>query len=90
MAENTYYKKNVTEREREECFLWFERNIDQLPKQLKIQGMNIPDLKFTVQRIIQSLRTQMNKTPILLGQFSLLLLIQERVRQTEDFKEQGS
>ena len=83
---NLYYKKESTPEEREECFTWFEQNMDRLPKTLKLDALDIQDLPFCVRRLIKSLKIHLVQASIYEGQLSLLRLIRQVLLQTPEFQ----
>ena len=87
MAENIYFKPKTTPKEREECFQWFEQRMERLPKELSLKALDIQDLPRFVSRSITSLRGHLPNSAIFEGQFALLRLVQERLRQDPDFQE---
>lgn len=81
-AINIHYKKHYTDEEREECFQWFDKHMDQLPQTLEgIRSIRISDLPFTVSRMVSVLRNRMTAGRTFNGQFSILLLIREKLRE---------
>ena len=82
MAENTFYKKEVTAEEAEACFTWFEQHMDELPATFNLgKGMYIPDVKAMVTKNVHKLRLQMNENPTYSGQFSILVMLKERLQK---------
>lgn len=82
MPENTFYKKQFTPKECEECFAWFDAHMEQLPPSFRVSpSIYISDLPSCVRAYVHKLRKQMGDNPNYSGQFSLLLLIRERLQQ---------
>lgn len=79
---NTTFKKNYTKQEREECFLWFEQHMNELPQKLyTIPSMRFSDLPKTVNRMISVLRQRMGPDRTFNGEFSILLLIRKHLME---------
>ena len=86
-AYNTLYKALYTSSEVEKCFEWFVENKDRLPASMSLDGgVNIPHLSMTVERMMNHLRHRA-KNPNYSGQFSLLLLIRDKLLHLEGFQE---
>ncbi len=82
MAENNHFKQKYTPEETEECFQWFEQHADQLPASLQLSpSMNIPNLRATVEAFVHKLRQQMGSKTAYSGQFAVLLMIREHLRE---------
>lgn len=79
MPENIYYKKNVSTKESEECFRWFEERMDQLPQSIKIYSLYFPDLPATVRRMIHVLRGRMHKKNIFSGEYAVLEAVRQKL-----------
>lgn len=79
MPYNTFYKKVITEEEREECFQWFEQRRERLPASLSMGAISLPDLPHAVDRMLTILRHQMKDNPTYSGQFAVLELIRSKL-----------
>jgi hypothetical protein len=77
MAINNHYKKQTTPQEREECYQWFEQNMDSLPKHLELGFMSIDNVPGTAKRFIKKMRNQKEGASIFEGQFAILQMIRE-------------
>ena len=85
---NTQYKPNFTPQEREECFQWFERHMDELPQTMQsIRSLRIMNLPRTVRRMIDVLRKRMTDDHTFSGEFSILLLIRQALIAEGSVKE---
>ena len=85
---NTQFKANFSPQEREECFQWFERHMDELPQTMQsIRSIRIMNLPKTVRRMIEVLRKRMTGDHTFSGEFSLLLLIREKLIAEGSVKE---
>ena len=79
-AHNTCYKKKFTQADIDECIEWFTQHKDELPASLRLdEGLNIPDLPFTVQQMIVHLKRKAKDSVVYAGQFSLLMLIRDKI-----------
>ena len=87
MPENIYFKPRTTPQERDECFRWYEEHMDRLPKSIKVKGLNILNLPRFARRSIQSLKVHLNQSSVFEGQFSILRLVQETLRQDPNFED---
>lgn len=82
---NAFFKKSYTSSEVDECFNWFQQHIDQLPATLSIEGgLIFPDLRNTVNQMMSHLKKRVKGSPVYNGQFSLLLLIRDKVQALEN------
>ena len=87
MPENSYFKQRTTPQEREECFRWYEEHFDRLPKRVNIKGMDILDLPRFARRSIQSLKVHLDQSSVFEGQFFILRVVQEKLRQDPNFED---
>ena len=87
MVEYPILKIAKDPKQRELCYRWFERNMGRLPASLELSGMEIPDLRYTVQRIISEVRSSIEHAPIYQGEFALLERIRQTVLKMPDFQE---
>ncbi len=79
---NSTYKPQYTVAEIDEAFEWFSQNMDRLPATLKLsEGIEIPDVRQTVDRMLFHLHQRVKNNNIYSGQFSLLLEIRKAVLQ---------
>lgn len=79
---NTQFKTKYTKQECEECLQWYERHIDELPQSIDpIRALRIPNLQRTVRRLINVLKKRMPEERIFNGEFSILLIIREKLRE---------
>jgi hypothetical protein len=88
MPENTFYKIQFTPEECEECYAWFEAHMQQLPPSFQLTpAMYIPDLPACVRMYVKKLRKQMRDNTSYSGQFSVLLMLRQRLQQLPEFQD---
>ena len=74
-ARNTFFKKEYTEEEINECIQWFEQRRGKLPADFNInEGMKSYDLQKTVDRLIQFVKGRFPATSITFNGYAANLL----------------
>ncbi len=89
VEETTFFKTHYSEKEIAECYAWYEKNMDHLPKKVNLpHGIKVRDVRKAATNIIKHLQKQMRTNSIFNGEFAILLMMREQVRQLEGFQEQ--
>lgn len=78
---NTFYKKNYTTEDYQECMAWFQQRMDKLPPSLHFGTAHIPNLPYTVARIFTVFQRQTNQKGTYNGLFANLLKIRQILQE---------
>ncbi len=85
---NQFYKSSYTGQEVQECFDWYSRNMEQLPKSFNLnKTLFFPDVKHTIQQMMNHLETRVKDSRVFSGQFAVLLQLRQAFLEQEGFHE---